>query len=156
MKLDAKPIRRKKAWSLTISEADLRMKIRRRTGEKSKGMPKKGKESRSTKICIWDICLLARAGERAMTGFLAGAPRTKGYSTLGQKKLSVVNEIIDKVNGGYITKSQYGVYHFHDKPVVAPVRNMQVNLATGLIGKEIISPPKHEKMPNFQNLFGSK
>lgn len=133
------------------------MKLRRRVGVSHTARLKKD-EPKSTKIVLWDIALLSRVEKKALTNFLRGQKWSaqRACATVGQKRLAVVNEILDRCNGGYITKSQYGVYHFHDEPVVAPVRNMRVNLATGLIGKEIISPPKFRQMPSFNNLFGDK
>lgn len=147
--------RRQRKWTLDISRDELRLKLSRRIGKRAYYRPKPGTE-KSTNICIWDIALLARAHCRSVRNFLQCKPCVPGYATAGQETLRRVNEILDLVNGGYILKSQYGVYHFFDTPQVAPVRNMRVNLLTGMIGKEIYSPPVKQKMPSFTTVFGSK
>lgn len=146
---------KKRKWTLDISEDELRMKLRRRTGKQANYRPKPGTE-KSKKICLWDIALLARTDIRGIQNFMAGKPNVPGNSTMGMKTLARLNEVLDLVNGGYITKTQYGSYHHWNEPQVAPVRNMRVNLATGLIGKEIYSPPVKQKMPSFTTILGSK
>lgn len=147
--------RSKRKWTLDISEAELRMKLRRRTGKVAKYRPKPGTE-KSTRICVWDIALLARVPSPALDSFLYGKPNVPGNSCMGQKTLRRVNEILDLVNGGYITKTQYGVYHHWNEPQVAPVTTRRVNLDTGTIMGGISVPKKPQRMPSFATILGSK
>ena len=152
--LATKPSRKRK-WTLDISEAELRMKLRRRTGKVAKYRPKPGTE-KSTRICVWDIALLARVPSPALDSFLYGKPNVPGNSCMGMKTLARLNEVLDLVNGGYITKTQYGVYHHWNEPQVAPVVTRRINLDTGRIMGGISAPPKKQRMPSFGTVMGSK
>jgi hypothetical protein len=145
----------KRPWTLDITREELRLKLRRRIGKAANYRPKPGAE-KSTKICLWDIALLARAHLRSVRNFADGKPHIPGYATAGQKTLRRVNEILDLVNGGYITKTQYGAYHFWDDPHVPPVVTRRINLDTGRIMGGISTPKKPQRMPSFGTVFGSK
>lgn len=143
---------RAKPWTLDISREELRLKLRRRVGKSSPYRPKPGTE-KSTKICIRDIALLARAHDRSIRNFVWGKPNTPGYATAGQKTLERVNKILDMVNGGYITKTQYGAYHFWDEPQVPPVVTRRINLESGRIMPGITMPKAPQRMPSFATVF---
>ena len=143
---------RKRKWTLPISEQELRLKLRRRTGKAANYRPKSGTE-KSTKICLWDIALLAKTDIRGIQNFLLNKPNIPGYSTMGMKTLARLNEVLDSVNGGYITKTQFGSYHFWDEPQVAPVVTRRINLDTGTIMGGISVPKKPHRMPSFKELF---
>ena len=152
--LGTKPSRRRK-WTLDIPREELWMKLRRRTGKPANYRPKRGTE-KSTKICLWDIALLARANKRSLASFLANEPAIPGHSTAGQKTLERVNRILDLVNAGLITKSQYGSYHFWTTPQVPPVVTRTINLDTCRISSAVSTPKAPSKMPSFTSVFGER
>lgn len=154
MILGTKPSRKRK-WELDISREELQLKLRRRTGKTANYRPKGGTE-KSTKICVWDIALLARANLKGVASFLANKPNQPGYSTCGQKTLERINKILDLVNGGYITKTQYGCYHHWTLPQVPPVVTRQINLATGRILGVVSTPKIPQRLPSFSTVMGSK
>lgn len=155
-----KTVRRKgwrKKWELPLTEDQLRMKIRRMAGKQANYRPHPDKAIKSTKFGIMDICLIARVDQRGLYYFLAGKERPppgKAGNPCGQDALKRINETIDLIRGGYVTKSQIGVYHFHDEPAVAPMKEMRVNLMKGVITGEVLLPPKPVKFPDFGKLFG--
>lgn len=154
MTLTTKPSRTK-PWTLDITREELRLKLRRRTGKSANYRPKSGTE-KSTKICVWDIALLARANMRGVTSFLANKPRIPGYSTCGQKTLERINKILDLVNAGLITKSQHGSYHYWTSPQVPPVVTRTINLDTGRISSAISTPKIPQRLPSFGTVMGTK
>lgn len=154
MTLATKPALKRK-WTLDISEAELRMKLRRRTGKVAKYRPKPGTE-KSTRICVWDIALLARVPSPALDSFLYGKPNIPGNSCMGMKTLARLNEVLDMVNAGLITKSQHGCYHYWDTPQVPPVKTAKINLDNLRIQGALSTPKLPQKMPSFNALFGTR
>lgn len=135
--------------SLPYTVEEIRMKLRMRTGLPTKCAQKPDDPYRSKKIGMWDIALLARCDKHNLLHWIQG--KRPG----GLRFMTRLCRVLNLVNGGYVTKSQHGVYHFHDEPAVAPVREMCVNLSIGRITGEIRRPAPVKKMPSFQNLFGS-
>jgi hypothetical protein len=146
---------RKRKWTLDISEVELRLKLRRRVGKTYTCRPKPGTE-KSTKICVYDIALLARANLRGVRNFLYGKPNIPGHSTCGQKTLARIDKVLDMVNAGLILKTQYGSYHFYETPQVKPVVTRTVNLDTGRITGAVSTTKAPQKMPSFTTVFGDR
>jgi len=129
------------------------MELKRRLGVfrgkacKSKSDRPKSGEGKSTTFRVHDIALLARIYRNDLSNFLNG--RLK----LGPVKQGRLYNALLEVEGGLVTKSQYGVYHFHDTPQRPPVRFMQFDLATGRV-RMAEKEKGPGKMPGFDKLFG--
>ena len=103
---------------------------------------------KSKTIAIHDVALMARIDISHIKKFLNGSEK------LSKNGVVRITRILNLINAGMVTKSQYGVYHFHNEPVVAPVREMTLSVLHGLIlpGVKIEKPPA--RMPSFDKLFG--
>lgn len=130
--------RDKSGLPYTVDELKLKMERRKRPD----GCPFAGKETpKSTKITKSDIMLMARLSSWDL-------------SEVGDVGLRRLCGILDLVNGGYVTKSQYGVYHFHEDQVVSPVKEMRFDIATGRITSSTATAKPVRKMPSWDKLFG--
>lgn len=138
--------------SLPMTVDEMRRTLRRCTG-KWRGrniQPNK-------KITMLDIALMSRI-ERKLLGRFSNR-RLGKFSThsayMGLKRMARLCNILSQIDAGMITKSQYGVYHFHEQPVKPPVRTMQVSLGAGKImpGMKVATV---QRMPSFNKLFGGK
>ena len=131
---------------LTVDE--IRMKLRRRTGDRRNKIPVSG-QGKSTTLRQFDIALLARIDNDDLSKFNLGKLR------FGKIVLGRLIDILIRIDAGLITKSQYGVYHFHDEPVAKPVREMRISLGQGKI-MQGVKVATYDKMPAFNTLFGRK
>lgn len=131
-----------------IEPNELKRRVLRYKGPVAKYRPKPGTE-KSTKIRIWDIERLAGLYKLHLFDWLYG---TRNF---GAVRLRRVSRIIELCDAGMITKAQYGVYQFHDKPVGQPMREMKLSLdAKGIkLGQAPKVEPKKE-MPSFNQIFG--
>lgn len=116
---------------------------------KSKSERPKPGTGRSTTIRIMDIALLSRIHRENLRLFMA---RKINFGPVRQLRLY---KVLLQVEGGLITKSQYGVYHFHDTPQRAPVRIMQLDFSTGRIKTAEKQKPAG-RIPAWMEIFGRK
>ncbi|MGA7594758.1 MAG: hypothetical protein WCA64_06125 [Gallionella sp.] len=138
--------------SLPYTVAEIRLKIRRRTGDKNPKLAGRG-QGKSTKIVMRDIALLARMTKQNLYRFISGKRQT------GLTVLRRLCDVIALVDGGYVQKIKYGEYIIHDEPFTQPVREMRVHI--DLAGGQISlthgqRTPEPARMPSFENIFGSK
>ncbi len=136
---------------------ELRRILRKYAGVRARVRPKPGEE-KSKNFTVWDIALICSLHDdrSRIYRFLKHEPKWGGLS---KKALHRLNETITLLENRMITKSQYGVYHFHEKPVKPPVREMKVNLFGGvrlLPGVTQAITPKRTEMPRFDSIFGRK
>ena len=136
---------RQDASHLKYTENQVRMKLASKIGiarAPVRGMAK------STKFCNYDIAILSKIHFENLNKF------KRGKINFGPVMLARVIEVLDLIDSGCITKIQSGKYEYHDKPVVAPTREMRVSLTGGKIleGVKTVKPP--EKFPSFDKLFG--
>lgn len=130
---------------------ELRRRIERYRGEKMNYRPPSG-TGKSTKIVVWDIALMADIASCSVFRFLAGTEK------FGEKRRRKISRIVMLVDAGRVTKSQHGVYKFHDEPVAQAARGQRVNvdLRNGISltnQMQEVAPPT---MPEFLNVFGRK
>lgn len=93
-----------------------------------------------------DLALLSRVNKSDLSNFLAQKKK------LGEvQKIRLYNKLLE-IEGGFVTKSQGGVYHFHDEPQRPPARIMQIDLVTGAIVQT--TERGAQRMPSFKKLFG--
>lgn len=141
---------------MTVVEA--RRILRRYVGKSSSKYPgknpKKG-EGKSTVIHISDIALLMRVQRPKLTFFSLDSKRIEGK--FGLILMGRLINILQQLEAGLITKSQYGVYHFHDEPVVKPRREMRMSFGGGMAkimpGVKVAT---YDRLPGFKKLFGEK
>ena len=151
--------RTKYKWTLPFTADELRIKLQRIKGKQFTRRPTKA--DRSTTFRVWDVCFIANVSHYRVCNFMSnkytvtakGAPAAHPP---GQKALQRINDVLDQVNAGHWTKTQYGKYQYHENPVVPPKRVMQVNLDTGSIIGTVSPPPKEKRMPSFSALFKGK
>jgi hypothetical protein len=133
-------------WQV-LSQAEMRRRIQKYKGKKAYSRPKPGQKS--TKIAIWDINLLIRLDNlKRLWDFVLGR---KNFGRIVSKRLSRILLLLD---AGRITKTQHGVYHFHDAPVVDPVREMRVSLGgAGVVLNKMQQDKAIPSMPDFSKVF---
>ncbi len=102
---------------------------------------------RSVEFAMKDLALLSRIDRSNLRQFLRGKRRFRE-----PRKLRLYRALLE-VEGGYVTKTQYGVYHFFDTPQRPPVKVMQINLGTGQITQDA-KQGGILKMPGFFDVLG--
>ena len=127
---------------------ELRRKILRYRGVR----PKKKKRSdifeKSTEFHLSDILLLSKINnEKRFYDFIMGR------TTFGPVVRARLTKVVMTLDSGCATKSQFGVYHFYDKPVVPPKREMTISFGSGGIKMGVQSKPDSPKMPAFMEIF---
>lgn len=135
---------------------ELRRRIKRYLREKPKKAPPSG-TGKSRVIALNDLLLLSgldRAKSRVRK-FLRGGH----HYGISMKKMLRLQEVVILCDNHMITKSQVGVYHYHDEPVKPPVKEMKVSLfgkggVQMLPGVKQVSAPKRMKMPGVGKVFG--
>lgn len=137
--------------TLPMTVEELRRRIRVRAGVwkgiKSCSVP------RSTQFRNIDIALLAKLTKYDLYYWVHGRKLTN--SSFGRVRLQRLCDVVMRIDAGLITKSQAGVYHFHDTPQVPPVRTMRVSLLTGTIVGGI-KTAEYKRMPSVASVFGVK
>ncbi len=112
------------------------------------------KNPKSRVIRKWDILMLCglHRERTEVRNFL------RGKYKFGKKVTERLSRIITLIQQGRITKTQYGVYHFHDEPVVAEIKKtMSISIGKSGLSISNSSPIKEEKrFPNFNHVFGGK
>jgi hypothetical protein len=136
---------------LDIPVEEIRRMLRRRAGKKESVRPKSG-EGKSTTIRMRDIALLARLDNEDLIKFSRDIAKYNGKK-FGTVRIKRLTNILLQVDAGLITKSQYGVYHFHETPQVAPIKEMKFNMSTGKI-MQGIKEAKFATMPSFKKILG--
>lgn len=132
---------------IAVTELRRRLIVLRGKRVRSKNDRPKPGQGKSSTFRTHDIALLARVYRNDLSNFI------NNKVTFGPTKLSRLYKALIEVEGGLVTKSQYGVYHFHDTPQRPPVRVMQLNLGTGRISM-VKKEKEPGKMPSFDKLFG--
>lgn len=133
---------------LEISDSELRRRISLLRGKQVKRridrpLPGTGK---STDFRMIDLALLSRVDKSDLSNFMAYRRQ------LGELTKARLYSKLREIEGGFITKSQLGVYHFHDEPQRQASVVMQIDLQTGVFVKP--QEPGAGGMPSFKKLFG--
>lgn len=141
----------KNEWTL-LSEDEVRRRLITYRGSASKYRPKPG-TAKSTKIRIRDIALLSYVDRPHIFHFISGKMK------FGKIKLKRLSKILILADSGRITKSQFGVYHFHDEPQAKPVSDRRLNI--DLIGGKVSMTLESKRLspstfPDFSKIFGGK
>lgn len=110
------------------------------------------------KFTLLDLVLMARCyTERTYLYRFLNDKIGKGRK-VSNSCLKRLAELVLLVEKRMVTKSQLGVYHFHDTPQSKPVREMRVSF--GKFGAQlvpgIIEQKKPTTMPSFGVIFGRK
>lgn len=137
---------------------EFRRRLRRYRRERMNVRPKSG-TGKSKVFSIYDLLLLSGL-EQARTRvrhFIDG----RHHYGISMKKLLRLQEVLILCDNHMITKSQVGVYHYHDEPVKPPVKEMKVSLfgnggAQMMPGVRQVEAPKRMVMPGFGKIFGGK
>lgn len=124
-----------------LSHAEMRRRLQKYIGERHRHYPESG--VKSDKIHIWDIALLTNLQQKPsrLWNFVSDKA---SFGPIVSKRLS---RIIILLDNKMITKTQYGVYHFHEAPVAPVVKEMTFSLG-GLEKKQQF------KTLDINNLFG--
>lgn len=137
---------------------ELRRRIRRYVREKPKKAPPSG-TGKSRVIALNDLLLLSglEQAKSRVRRFIRGGP----HYGISMKKMLRLQEVVILCDNHMITKSQVGVYHYHDEPVKPPVKEMKVNLfgkqgVQLLPGVKQVDAPRRMVMPGFDKVFGRK
>ncbi len=131
---------------IVYGNEELRRKLLRYRGKPCRKKPTPA--DKSTTFQLWDIFLLAKVNNnKRFYDFLMGR------TTFGPVVRARLSKIVDILDGGYATKTQYGVYHFYDKPVAPVHREMTINLGSGGIKLGIKPETSIPKMPSFMEMF---
>jgi hypothetical protein len=130
----------------TISEMELKRRLGVWRGKPQKKRTKSG-EGKSTAFQLYDIALLARIYRADLSNFMLGKVK---FGEIKQRRLY---SALLAIEGGLVTKSQYGVYHFHDAPQRPPVRFMKFDFSTGRV-RMANKEKEPGKMPSFDKIFG--
>lgn len=135
---------------------EIRRRFRRYRREPPKVVPPPG-TGKSKVMAQFDILLLAglHTDKTSFYRFMKGGH----HHGISNKRMLKLQEILVLCDNHMITKSQVGVYHYHDEPVKPPVKEMKVNLmgkgGPGLLpGVKQVEAPKRMKMPGFDRVFG--
>lgn len=129
-------------------DSELRRRLKFFKGKKvtSKYERPKPGEGKSTTFRLHDIALLSRIDHSDISNFLVHK------EPFGKLRRERIWRIILQIEQGFISKTQYGVYHFHDEPKRKNVTVMQIDLNTGRFveakGEKVI------QMPSFGKIFG--
>lgn len=107
--------------------------------------PKPG-SGKSVQFRMWDIALLSRMPPSMIYQYLIGRRNWKPLT-----KTRVYRTLL-LIEQGLVTKTQHGVYHFHDEPQRPPVRVMKIDLGTGRITQE--KEDSIPRLPSFRKTFG--
>jgi hypothetical protein len=130
-----------------LSQAEMRRRIQKYRGIRARTRPKPG--DKSTKIAVHDIFLLV--GSLNMSRLWDFVLGRKNFGRIISRRLSRILILLD---AGRITKSQYGVYHFHDEPVAPVVREMRVSLGgAGVALSKMQQDKTMPVMPDFNKVF---
>ena len=132
-----------------LDNDELRRRMLRHKGKRAFYRPLPGDE-KSTTVRVWDIAVLCDIDHMTLYKYL----RCK--ISFGEKRRIRLSRIIRLLDAGMITKSQYGVYQIHDKPVVKPTTELKVSISLDK-GVSIAKGNKESTpsvMPDFSKIFG--
>lgn len=107
------------------------------------------KNNKSTTFRVWDVAILAKVDYCDLKKIL------RGKRTIGRIRIRRISRVLKQIEAGLVTKTQYGSYHFHDKPVKTAKREMRVMLGIGGVSMQKPVPARlPDTMPDFKSVFG--
>ena len=131
---------------IVLSNEELRRRLAVYRGKVFKRKPTI--DDKSTEFHLNDIFILSKINNnKRFYDFMMGR------TTFGPRIRARLTKIVMTLDGGYATKTQFGVYHFYNKPVVPPRVVMTVNLGAGGLRLGVTQNNPAPKMPAFMDIF---